>query len=358
MISPKESQIFGFIVSVVTGLVVFAAVWGFIGLYLDFWYLDEVLAPVAGIILGGLSGYAMFAFRQREIPLNWVGVSLCFGKPTTTIYENGNHWVFPFFGIRNVPAKTERFILKMPGEKFNAQDGALVYFGISEEPEKRNRIQYSIVNPRLYIAVDNPEDELREAYLQEARLFFGQASRAIGVKNEQTLFSNYIVLPPKTGTVPPEEHTEFKARLERAGFTPRGGEEHSEGLFSKSSVQALMDNAGNFLQTADRWGIGKIFAFTPNVRENPEAEAADAERQATVARMTTLQMKATQVKASAKGFVEDGVSPDLAAAMAAKLGGEDIEIENKTFTISGLPGVIQTLGGKIIDAVAKSKGGN
>ncbi|MDP1689851.1 MAG: hypothetical protein Q8L52_01465 [bacterium] len=360
MISPKRSQILGLCVSAVTGYVVFTAVSGFIQSQLDFWYLGKVLGPVLGFVFGGLSAYAMFANRQLDVPLNWHGVSLFLGKPTGSIYDNGVHWVPPLFGIRNTPGPDMKFILKMPGEMFNAQDGALVYFGISDQPEKRNRLQYSVIDPVRYIQVDNPEDELREAYMQDARLFFGQAAKAIGVKNEQTLFSDYIVLPFGNKPDAVDERDRFKARLKKAMFTTKGGQSPTERLFTDESVDIIMEetNAGDFRLKAAGWGIGNIFAFTPSVRENPEAEAADAERQATVAKMTTAKLKADQVKESARGFVIDGkVSPDLAAALAAKLAGENIEIDNKTLTISGLPEVIQALGSKLIDALAK-KGGS
>ncbi|MSU74829.1 hypothetical protein EXS57_03605, partial [Candidatus Kaiserbacteria bacterium] len=102
MISPKGSQAFGLTVSTVTGLAVFAVVWGFFVWKLDFWYLDKVLGPVFGFISGCLSAYAIYTTGMRDVPLNWVGVGLFLGKPDDTLYENGIQWVSPFGDIITV----------------------------------------------------------------------------------------------------------------------------------------------------------------------------------------------------------------------------------------------------------------
>lgn len=355
-ISAKGTQAVGFIVSSLTGLAVFVAVWWFIAWGLDFWYIDEVLAPPVGFVLGGLSGYEMFTSRQREVALNWVGVLRFLKKPTGTLLENGVHWIAPFFDAISVP-EAEKFIAKMPGEKFTAQDGTLIYFGISDEPEKRNRIQYSIVDPIAYLAADNPEDGLRGSYLQEARVFFGQAKKAIGVRNEQTLWSDFIVLPPGDSAAEKAVRDAFAERLTKVEFTSEiGGKEAvPERLFSNESVALIMrrDNAGDFLRKAATWGIGNITAFTPNVRANPEAERAEAERQATAANMATADIKAKQVKKTLGELKKQKVSPDLAASLAANLAGEEINITNTTTTVSGLPEVIRELGTLAIEKLAK-----
>lgn len=353
MISPLRSQILGVIVSVVTGTIVFVVVWKLLAYALSFWYIGDVLGPSLGVVFGGLSAFEMFTRQQRETPINWVGVSLFLGKPTGRMYENGIHWVPPFFGILNCPASEKKFIIEMFGQKINAQDGATIFFGISEQEGKRNRIQYSVIDPILYIATDDPENAIQGAYLEESRLFFGQMSKAIGVKNHKNLFSDFIVLPPKTEPDAQKKHNEFKANLQEAKFWSADNvkEEH---LFSFESVRTIMDKAGNFREKNTIWGIGNIVAFIPNARENPEAEKAATQKQVAIEQVVALETRATTIMKLAKEMsVDAGVNPDLAVTMVAGLSGQKVDIKNKTINVSGFPEVISELGKLAIEKLAK-----
>lgn len=347
MISPKGSQAFGLAVSIVTGLVVSTAVWGLIAWQLDFWYLDEVLGPVLGFVGGCLSAYAMYTTGMRSVPLNWVGVGLFLGKPNGDIYENGINWVSPFGGIRSCPDKSKKFIIEMPGEKINAQDGIAVFFGVSEpaHPGKHNRLQYSVLDPMLYIAVDDPEDSLREEFIEKARLFFGQMAKAIGVKNVKLLFDEWIQFKSKAEAVA----AGFETRLTNAEFVTTNAGEGK--LFIPDSVDTIMKHAGEFLETAKTWGIGGITVFTPNVRVNPEAEAAAAQKQKATEDMETLKTRAFRVTALAKIMSKTAkVNPDLALTTVAAMGGQQgVTVTNETINYSGLPEVIGKLGEALIN---------
>lgn len=363
MVSPKQSYATGLVVSAVTGILVFASVWWIIA-YANFSYLSDVLGPVAGIILGGIASIAMFfPGRRFDVPLNWVGIELFLGKPTERIYENGRHWIPPLFGLRICPAREKKFIVKMPGTKINAQDGITLFFGVDEplHPDQHNRLQYSVVDPIRYIAVDDPEDSLREEFLEKARLFFGQIAKAIGVKNIQLLFDTFIQLP--SGTAP--DHS-FKDQLTGARFVMTGQNDdringpqdqtNDQRIFSDPSVTAIMTHAGEFMQIVGTWGLGEITAFTPNVRVNPEAEQSAAQKQAEIENMAGLQTKVRKVRELTKEMTDDAkVNPDLAlTTIAAMSGQQGMTVENKTVNISGLPEVARALGEKLID-VLKSK---
>lgn len=354
-ISPLMSQVFGSLVSTVTGLLVTGTVWGFIAYELDFWYIGDVLGPLFGIICGGLSGFEMYVRRRREVPINWIGISLYLGKPTGRFYENGIHWVFPLFGILNCPAQEKKFILEMPGEKINAQDGIAVFFGVDEpaHPGKHNRLQYSVIDPIKYMAVDDPEDSLKEEFIEKARLFFGQMAKAIGVKNVKLLFDEWIEL----STITPETqatHKSFAERLTRAEFETNSPE-HPE-IFTLDAVTTIMQFAGEFKKNARSWGIGEITVFTPNVRVNPEAEKAAEQKQAATEQMEGLQTKVNKIKKLAREMTaENKVNPDLAATLVAGLSGQQVVVENKTINVSGLPEVLKSLGEM---AINKWKGGS
>lgn len=351
-ISPSMSQSFGLLVSTVTGLLVTGIVWGFIVYELDFWYIGDVLGPLCGIILGGFSGFEMYVRRRLEVPINWVGISLYLGKPTGRLYENGIHWVFPFFGILNCPAPEKKFILEMPGEKINAQDGIAVFFGVDEpaHPGKHNRLQYSVIDPIEYIKVDDPEDSLKEEFIEKARLFFGQMAKAIGVKNVKLLFDQWIDFE----SIPEGEQKThpFADCLRKAEFvTSNGGRAK---LFTEDSVLTIMQFAGEFKRNAKSWGIGGITVFTPNVRVNPEAEKAAEQKQAATEQMESLQTKADKIKKLAGEMTkENKVNPDLAATLVAGLSGQQVIVENKTVNFSGFPEVLKGLGEMAINKFAK-----
>lgn len=347
MISPKRSQSIGLGVSIVTGFAVLLVVWGFIAWQLDFWYIDEVLGPVLGFVGGCTSAYAMYTTGMRDVPLNWVGVGLFLGKPDGTFYQNGINWVSPFGGIRNCPHRSKIFVLPMPGEKINAQDGIAVFFGVDEpaHPGKHNRLQYSVVDPMLYIAVDDPEDSLREEFIEKARLFFGQMAKAIGVKNVKLLFDEWIQFASRADA----DAADFKTRLTNAEFVTTNAGEGK--LFIPDSVETIMKHTGEFLGTAKKWGIGDITVFTPNVRVNPEAEAAAAQKQKATEDMVTLKTRANRVTALAKVMSRTAkVNPDLALTTVAAMGGQQgVTVTNETINYSGLPEVIGKLGEALIN---------
>ena len=352
MISPAASQMFGLVVSGVVGLVVFNSVWAFLAYALDFWYIGDFFGPLLGIILGGFSAFEMFTRRLREVPINWVGVGLRLGKPTWRIYENGNHWVSPFSGIIKCPAPEAKFTLEMPGEKINAQDGIAVFFGVDEpgHPGKHNRLMYSIVDPKKYIAVDDPEDSIKEEFIEKARLFFGQIEKAIGVKNVKLLFDEWIEIPSPIPLAEQEIHP-FAERLRGATFDT--GTSHLT-LFDPDAVTTIMKFAGAFKAAADAWGIGEITVFTPNVRVNPESEKAAEQKQAAKEQMESLKTKADRIKELAGEMTkENKVNPDLAATLVAGLSGQQVNVSNQTYNVSGLPEVIGEIGKFVVEKLAK-----
>ena len=363
-ISPLVSQAVGLMASAVIGLIVTEVVWTFLVYALDFWHIGEVIGLPIGIVLGGLSAFEMFTSRRRTVPLYWIGVILFLDNQIETVFcQSGTHWTPPFFGIMNVPGPEKKFVLKMPGEKINAQDSAVIFFGITEDPdkhpEKRNRIQWSVVNPFLYMEVKELEVEMREAYLEQARLFFSQAEKAIGVKGEKTIFNDFLILPPlpepidNNYSVIKERHDRFEQRLRDTKFVDAGKKGNpTVRLFDDDAVLTIMRKAGDFQKRVASWGIGNIVAFTPNVRENPEAEDAAAKKTAMADQMVGLDMKVKKVRALAKKMTGDGVTADLSATLVAGLSGQAVDVKNETFNILGLKEGITALG-QIVEKFGK-----
>lgn len=356
MIDPKESQAFGLVASIVTGLAVLAAVLSFFNKELNFWHVNEVLGPVLGFIAACLSGYALFASGQGKIELYYEGVGLFLGKPNGKIYRNGKHWFCPLFsGAILVPTREEIYELDMPGEEIDAQDGALVFFGVEKSGGKKNTVQYSVVDWARYLAVPDPEKLLKSAYLESARLFFGQLSQAIGVKSVRKLFSEFLMIEP--GDTP--ALIVFEGHLRSATFpikdVLKNGQVAQERLFSDDSVLAIIANAGKFLSEAASWGVGEINVFIPNVRENPAAEVANMAKQEAEQAMVVLETNVGKIRQLGKTLASDGVSPDLAFLGVTAISGKKVDLKHETFNVPGLTDAIKSIGGKAVDAYLESR---
>lgn len=353
-ISPSRSLGFGLCWSVITFLLVGAAVLGLFKL-LDLGQFGHLIGVVGGLAAGLFAGFKLFDSGITEVPLNWIGLGQFLGKLNGDHYENGTHWVSPFHQILNCPGDKQIFIIVMPGERINAQDGIPIFFGVDDpaHPGKHNGLQYSVINPELYIGVDDPEDALREEFIEKARLFFGQMTKAIAVKNIKLLFNDWICLPNQEdmSVEQKEQHSNFRLRLDAAQY------DNTVKLFEPDAVEALMQHAGEFVKSVDDWGIGKIAIFTPNVRVNPVAEAAAARKQEALEDMSTLETRMTKISTLTAQFKDESkVNPDLAAAIVASQSGKPVTIESKTINVSGLPDVLERLGTMAINAYRGKKG--
>ncbi len=388
-IPPSRSYLWGGMVSVLTAVIVGHLLYYFVTGFWDFW--DQSYIPGTGlaVFLGLVSGVVMFVLNLRDTPINELGIGMFLGKLNGRVYTAGWHWKSPFNSLINAPDVTKNFIMALWGEKIDAQDGSPIYFGLTNDEGKLNRLQFSIVNPIHYIAMDDPETEICSGYLEMARLFFGQAAAAIGVKSIKSYFNDFLLLEPdlRLNLVPsydPYNDPRFKIfrqKLENARFSrdrdqksvkpkkPKDtkdteqdvdpdsddGEDDDLGerLFVTDSVKAIMAKAGCFVQMADSWGIGNLVVFTPNVRENPETEEASIRKQVALEDAKTLATAAAALKAATDDIKEPGVSPDLAAIIATSLSGHPANIENKTVTYSGFPDVLRDLGKMLIERVGK-----
>lgn len=331
MIRPSGSQAIGLVVSMVVGFVVYFGISVFLKSTLTFWHMGEILSLLVGIPLGGIVGYEMFASRRRDVEINSVGICKLFGELTTLTFGEGRHWVPPFMEILTLPGPKQKFLLEIPGEKIEAKDGAEIYFGIPENGGKENQIQYSITNPLRFIAVDNIEKELCGAYMEAARLFFGQVAEVAGMRNEGRLFPDFLMLTAADA--------EFEHRLSVAMF--KDGEQE-ERLFDDDAVRVLMREAGTFVQMAASCGISNITAFIPNVRENPAARAAAEERQVAEEKAAMLTVKIDSVKKHVREMKDLGATPDMILASVMKMNGENVTITHANY--SGLSGASVIVG--------------
>jgi hypothetical protein len=184
------------------------------------------------------------------------------------------------------------------------------------------------------------------------------------VKNEKSLFSDFVVLPPEGSPDPRGKRGDLQKRLlettfsEEGTFREAGRSKIRPALFKPPGVKTIMDNAGEFASRAASWGIGDIHAFTPNVRVNPEAEAAASTKQAEKEKAESLRTRAGAVTAEAKRMqTEAGVSPDLAATMVFALSDKDTEakIAHNTQVYPGIPEALSSAASAIAAAFGRER---
>lgn len=330
-IRPWVSQGIGVLVSGIVGLAVYWLVSWFIQHTLNFWYLEEILKYIPGVPLGVLAAYETFVSRRKEVPISRVGVCKLFGALTKVVVTDGHHWLPPLVELITVPGPSEQFTLSIPGTRIGTRNGSEIYFGTFTP----NSIQYSIEGAAEYIVVDDPEAALCAEYMGAAKLFFGQAAESAAARNEGRLFPDFIMLPQKGED--DKKHEEFLARLERAKFEDADGEE--EDLFSPDARRMLMEEAGTFASNIKRWGIGKILAFVPDIREDSATQAAIEAEQAAEQDARTLSVKIESLKRHVGDLSGLKVSPDFALAAALKVSGQNVEIVHRNMPeFMGMPG--------------------
>lgn len=345
-----ESAVLGFTLGLVTYLL--------IRFLLNFWHLGEILGMPVGLCVGfGFAGWAFWT-RLKTIEPYWAGVELDRGRPTGRLYENGTHCV-PFLrSLRAVPHRGAQLTLLMAHEEINTRDGSGVRFGVdSEDARKRNRIMYEVVAPVVYIGVADPDDAMREEFLDKARIFFSKMATAIGAKVEKSLFSDYLMLEPSKdddGNIT-DLDAEVKIWLFMKKLHDMTFEDEVAGtpqLFEDEGLQVIYENAGEFLKRLGDWGLGEILVFTPNVRMGEEIESAISEKAAADEIQAAVSTRVKNLTRLTKKLRKDtGMSPDLAGAMVARAGGEnlDVTINHHTQSYPGIPEAIQTLGLAAID---------
>lgn len=370
-ISPRRSFIWGGITSFIAAWVVGRIAYWAVPFFWDFSSWSDVLGYFIAVFLAICTAVLMFVLNLRETQLFELGVRKRFGALTGDVYTMGWHWKSPFDSILNVPDSNKNFVTRLEGERIDAQDGAPIYFGLEEQGGKPNRLQFSIVDQIKYAAMDDPMGEIRAAYLEMARLFFGQAAAAIGVKSCKSLFNEFLLLPPPPTRAndpdydpycdpqfrPGNVYAGFRRALQHAMFARREG--GSERLFSDDAIKAMMAKAGSFKWMCTSWGIGNLLEFTPNVRENPETEAAAIKKQVAEEQARVTRTTATAVAAATAEIKLQGVSPDLAAVITAGINGQTVTIanESKTLTFPDAARVVETLGTLLINRLAPEQEG-
>ncbi len=332
---------------------------------LDFWYLEEILGPAVGVGTALYVGQWVFD-RFVEVELYYVGIGLDRGTPTGRLYEQGKHWVPFLHSLVGCPYKGAQLApLLMPHEKISTRDGSQVEFGIDEEDlQKRNRIVYQIISPLVYVGVVDPDDRMREEFLEKARIFFSKMANAIGVKVEKTLFSDWLMLRPggydKDGNLLDWnlglEVSSFIGKLRAITFEDAGGK--TQRLFEEDGLMVLLENSGEFLTRLSGWGIGEVLVFTPNVNPDTEILKAITAKTAAGEAMEAVETRVKKQKTLIAALKKTGMSPDLAAAIVNNESGgkSTVNVSHSTNTVTDLAKAAEALGAGIGAVLGKKVG--
>ena len=192
-----------------------------------------------------------------------------FGDPVGLEFHNGDHWVPFFCDFQVAPGPRMPLIMDMPGEVIATQDGKTIYFGVKGDGVPSNALEYNVVNASLYIGVPEVGKMLQKEWLVQGRLFFSQLSQAVGVNSTKGLFEDFVALPRRGEIRAAREYAEFERKLADTKFGPA-----NTPLFSGNAVRAIIANCGHIAEEVAKWGIGNLDAQTPNIRQNPAADAA------------------------------------------------------------------------------------
>lgn len=359
LITPEESNRNGIFWSIIVGVIVLAVVWAVLTYTLDFWYLDELLAPIVAVAAGALAGYAMYTDgRRMKVRVNGQGYGTFFGRPIGPSFDAGDHWRPPFSGMLVVPGPRELIAMDLPGAEINAQDGSKVFLGIHRNPSanKPNRMEYWVVIAPRYIRVRYPKEQLRTEFLALGRLFFGEMKQAVAAKTDVTLICDYLELPPKTEDGWEAKHGAFEKRLTEAKYAPGGGKTEDT-IFTPKAVEKIMLKAGEFKEFAETWGIQIRQVYIQNVRLNPVIEDAADEFAATTAKMDTAQLQLGTITRLTKELADTGVTPNLATlVVTSQIDPEaGVNLEHKTIDFPQADKAVEILAAKAIELVAKIK---
>lgn len=334
LVQPSESLQQAFIYSILTGLAAGTFVYLIVSYVFDFGYVGTVLGLASAFLGGWFAGMQMYynPGRWLVVPLKWQGIPTFQDDPAESgrRYDTGKHWRPPFCGLLNVPGPDQTIPMDLPGEDINTQDGSIVLMGRHENisASKPNRVSIRIVDPFRYVRLQNFKQEFKQLFNGLARVFFGQMDNAYAVKNERTLFEEFLELSADCHEHPDNKACDdFRRRLLDAAY--QGADKEWKPIFARdvaadgktpvpgqsNAVDIIMSRAGEMAWMCERWGVKADF-YPTNVRVDPRLEQASTDQTATKARMAAAKEQSGTIAEITEEFTRKGVTANLAALIA------------------------------------------
>lgn len=334
LVQPAESLQQALNWSIWTGVAAGAFTYLVVSFVFDFPYVGTVLGLALGFLGSWFAGTQMYYSPGRwlVVPLKSQGVPTFQEDPAESgrTYDTGKHWRPPFYGLLIVPGPDQTIPMDLPGEDINTQDGSVVLVGRHENisASKPNRVSIRVVDPFRYVRLQNFKQEFKQLFNGLARVFFGQMDNAYAVKNERTLFEEFLELP--AGWYSNKDHPDrdrFRRRLLDAAY--QGADKEWKPIFARdvaadgktsvpdqsNAVDIIMSRAGEMAWMCERWGVRADF-YPTNVRVDPRLEQASTDQTATKARMAAAKEQSETIAEITEEFTRKGVTANLAALIA------------------------------------------
>lgn len=299
------------------------------------------------VFLGTVSTVFLSGLRLHPYPR--VGVQFFLGNQTGEVYAPGWGWVYPFLQSSQVaPGPEEELSLSMPATEPEAKDHITVHIG----RKNPTVLQVKVVDPKLYVKVNNPQLAIESAYQNQARLFVNQMQSAVNIVAEKALFEEYLELEPlpdindSNYQSVKDKHDNLKERLKALTYEVEGpdGNPRQDPVFS-DGAESVMLRAGSLRKEALGWGIQVTNMFTPSV-ELPASIAAAAEaKQAQREQNEVLELRAEAFTRTSKKLKDDlGLTGTDAADRVGMMSGQSVTrtvTENRNDNRIGLSGPLE-----------------
>ncbi len=315
------------------------------------------------VFFGTLPTVFLSGLRQHPYPS--VGVQFFLGNQTGEVYAPGWGWVYPFLqSSKVVPGPEQELSLSMPATEPEAKDHVTVHIG----RRRQTVLQVKIVDPKLYVKINNPQLAIESSYENQARLFVNQMESVVNIVDEKALFEEYLELMPLPDDVNDPDFITIKAKyddLKSRLANLKYDVENADGVNEPHHVfadgaESVMLRAGTLRKEALGWGIRIINMFMPSV-ELPSSIAAAAEaKQAMREQNEVLELRAEAFTRTAQKLKEDlGLTGTDAADRVGMMSGQPITrtvTENRNDNRLGLSGPLEDAGIAVLSAVPELAG--
>lgn len=330
-ISPQRSIVAGILSSLGIGLAAAGIIWLWFG-----WLNAPLITTIMSLLALGAAFIVLFPIGMRyRIQPYWFGVGLTNGEPNGKVYGPGEHWTFWFDDMTDVNGTAKR----IDPEIFNVLAGRLLV-------EVDVFALVHVVNPLLYLQVEDWEGTIEKDLMSEVRLFVGQWSNP-KITKQKDLMSEYLQLPPRGCPGWQAAHDAVRARLAALA----NGDTGTEPILTPAAIAGLMERAGSFRARLETWGADLDEVKVEDIMLPKSIMDAEAEMEAYRNKLAMKVMAAENLKTIIDTIMEG--RPDSYFPQALETANMMIELPIKKTILSLSSSDLRELGKSLGDGASK-----